>query len=219
MPEERNGPEDPRTTSPASRNEDTAYYEAVGRAIKVLRAERGLGRKDLAKGSGVSYPYLTEIENGKKRPSSKALLLIAEALGVLPYELLQNAERWVDREPATDEAPMSALGPPPAAPLASPSPPALRAKAAPPAGTDPRGWFHRRRVDRMADEVPPKKRSSTLGTAKPDGPPAAAELEAPSGTEREAPRPELIEELVDMASRLSPEDLETLLRLARRLEA
>jgi transcriptional regulator with XRE-family HTH domain len=35
----------------------------------------------VAEASGLSYPYLSEIENGKKRPSSRALEGIAEALG------------------------------------------------------------------------------------------------------------------------------------------
>jgi len=75
--------------------ESPLFYEALGRAIKVMRAEQGLERKDLAEAAGVSYPYLAEIENGKKRPSSKALLAVAEALGVRPYRLLERAESLV----------------------------------------------------------------------------------------------------------------------------
>ena len=40
---------------------------------------------------GLSYPYLSQIENGRKRPSSRALLAIAEALGTKPHELLTSA--------------------------------------------------------------------------------------------------------------------------------
>src|SRR6266545_2322629 len=97
---------------------DRAFFEALGRAIKVLRAERGLERKELAEASGVSYPYLSEIENGKKQPSSKAVLALAEALGVAPSDLLAMAEQ---------RAGSSGPPPPPASPsLPSPSFPSDR---------------------------------------------------------------------------------------------
>src|SRR5258708_30671137 len=46
------------------------FYEALGRAIKVTRAEQGLERKELARLSGLSYPYLSEIERPESRASS-----------------------------------------------------------------------------------------------------------------------------------------------------
>jgi transcriptional regulator with XRE-family HTH domain len=73
--------------------EDPRFYEALGRAIKVVRAQRGLSRGRLAELAEISYPYLSEIENGKKRPSSKALLTIADALSVPTSELLALAEQ------------------------------------------------------------------------------------------------------------------------------
>jgi transcriptional regulator with XRE-family HTH domain len=72
---------------------DAHFYQALGRAIKVLRTERGLNRREVAEDSEVSYPYLSEIENGRKKPSSRALLAISEALGVRPHEVLETAER------------------------------------------------------------------------------------------------------------------------------
>ena len=72
--------------------EDPRFYEALGRAIKVVRAQRGVGRRDLARLAEVSYPYLSEIENGKKRPSSRALLSIADALSLPASRLLAVAE-------------------------------------------------------------------------------------------------------------------------------
>ena len=84
-------------TAPGAEVHDVHFYEALGRAIKVLRTERGLNRRELAEDSEVSYPYLSEIENGKKRPSSRALLAISEALGVRPHEVLESAERLADQ--------------------------------------------------------------------------------------------------------------------------
>ena len=65
---------------------------AVGRAIRVIRTEHGMTRKGLAERSGLSYPYVSEIETGKKSPSSKALRSIADAIGIPPHELLAAAE-------------------------------------------------------------------------------------------------------------------------------
>jgi len=48
--------------------------------IKVLRKYRGMTQTDLAKASGISRPYLTEIETGKKDGSIRALKSIADAL-------------------------------------------------------------------------------------------------------------------------------------------
>lgn len=72
--------------------QDPAFYEALGRAIKVLRTARKIERAGLAEASGLSYPYLSEIENGRKRASSLALKAIAEAIGVSMAELIGAAE-------------------------------------------------------------------------------------------------------------------------------
>ena|SRR5690242_7493821 len=82
----------------ASPNWNRDFYRALGRAIKVARTERGLERKELARLSGFSYPYLAEIEKGVKRPSTEALIPIARALGLKQSELLQLAERLLERD-------------------------------------------------------------------------------------------------------------------------
>ncbi len=79
------------------------FYEALGRAIKVARTEQGLERKELARLSGLSYPYLSEIEKGKKRASTEALLPIARALGLRQSELLERAELLLERGLSTSE--------------------------------------------------------------------------------------------------------------------
>lgn len=65
---------------------------ALGRAIQVRRAELGLKRKDLARLASLSYPYLSELENGSKAPSAKALGQLADALQLSPADLLALAE-------------------------------------------------------------------------------------------------------------------------------
>ena len=75
--------------------EDPTFYVGLGLAVKELRERQGLSRKSLSIRSGVSYPYLSEIETGKKRMSARALLHVSRGLNVKPYELLEAAEGWI----------------------------------------------------------------------------------------------------------------------------
>src|SRR5260370_3936245 len=86
---------EPAALAAAPRGQD--FYEALGRAIKVTRAEQGLERKELAVLSGLYYPYLSEMEKGKKRASTEALLPIARALGLRQSELLERTEGLLER--------------------------------------------------------------------------------------------------------------------------
>ncbi len=51
-------------------------------AIKVIRKYKNMTQGDLAEAAGISRPYLTEIETGKKDGSIRALKSIAGALDV-----------------------------------------------------------------------------------------------------------------------------------------
>lgn len=50
--------------------------------VRVFRKHRGLSVKELAEKAGLSQPYLSEIETGKKEGSIEAIKAIASALGV-----------------------------------------------------------------------------------------------------------------------------------------
>jgi len=54
----------------------------VGKRIAKLRKERGCTQADLAKGTGLSKGYIAAIEEGKKIPHIKTLVIIAEFLDV-----------------------------------------------------------------------------------------------------------------------------------------
>lgn len=55
--------------------------------IKIIRKYRGLTQDELAAAAGLSRPYLTEIETGRKEGSIRSLKSIAKALDV-PLERL-----------------------------------------------------------------------------------------------------------------------------------
>ena len=63
-----------------------------GDTFRILRQQRGLTLQDVATRSGLSRSYLSEIENGKKQPSVKALEAIAAALNVSLKVLLPEAK-------------------------------------------------------------------------------------------------------------------------------
>lgn len=69
--------------------EDVRAALALGRdsAIRTLRRYRGMTQEALAAAAGLSRPYLTEIETGRKDGSIRAMKAIAGALEV-PLDVL-----------------------------------------------------------------------------------------------------------------------------------
>lgn len=65
----------------------------LGRALACTRIERGWKRQHLVEMVGMSYPYLSEIENGHKTPGSAMLARLADALGTTTAVLLARAEQ------------------------------------------------------------------------------------------------------------------------------
>jgi transcriptional regulator with XRE-family HTH domain len=76
------------------------FSQALGRTIKVVRTDLGMERRELAARAGISYSYLTEIENGNKPPSSSVLAPIASALGLRMSRLIDAAEARMERQSA-----------------------------------------------------------------------------------------------------------------------
>ena len=96
------------------------FAQALGRTIKVLRTDLGIERRDLAERAGISYSYITEIENGNKPPSSSVLNPIASALGLRMSQLIEAAEGRMDTQgaelslPSPLEEPFGAMSDSPA---------------------------------------------------------------------------------------------------------
>ncbi|MDW3217099.1 MAG: helix-turn-helix transcriptional regulator [Acidimicrobiales bacterium] len=75
---------------------ETTSENGLGQAIAVQRVHLGMKRKDLADASDLSYPYISEIENGAKQPSAKAMRKIADALQMSVADLHARAEGYSD---------------------------------------------------------------------------------------------------------------------------
>lgn len=66
--------------------------KAFGRAIKALRAEKGLSQEALADLAGVQRPTLSAIERGTSDPRLSTLFRLAEAMGEPPNVLIARTE-------------------------------------------------------------------------------------------------------------------------------
>ena len=67
-------------------------HAAFGRAVRTLRAERGLSQEALAFACELDRTYISGIERGERNPSLTNILKIAQALSVRPAELFARAE-------------------------------------------------------------------------------------------------------------------------------
>lgn len=67
----------------------------LGVFLRHRRDQLGMDRKTLAELSGLSYPYISQLESSTdKRPSERALRLLAPALQLDLDQLLRVAEGW-----------------------------------------------------------------------------------------------------------------------------
>lgn len=59
----------------------------LGRFLEQRRGELGLSRRDVAERSGLSYPYVSQLETGDRDPALKAMRVLAPVLDVPVEEL------------------------------------------------------------------------------------------------------------------------------------
>lgn len=64
-----------------------AVESAFGKVLVEYRRRHGWSRSQLAEHSGLSYPYVSQLETGLRKPSRKAAAQLADALGIDPLAL------------------------------------------------------------------------------------------------------------------------------------
>jgi len=69
--------------------------QLLGETIREIRNQRGLTQQQLADLSRMERTYIVALENGRKNPSGRTLVLIAGALGILPGELFRRFTKKV----------------------------------------------------------------------------------------------------------------------------
>lgn len=84
---------------------------AIGAALRRIRLDDGRTLREVSHAANISMPYLSEIERGRKEPSSEILAGICAALGMTLVDLLQEVTteaRVVDL--TARAAPVTAIG-------------------------------------------------------------------------------------------------------------
>ncbi|NUT48736.1 MAG: helix-turn-helix transcriptional regulator [Saccharothrix sp.] len=75
-------------TSASDRGPEPLWRELLGRSLRAAREEQGGRLVDIAERAGISPQYLSEIERGRKEPSSEMIAAVTGALGVDLADLL-----------------------------------------------------------------------------------------------------------------------------------
>lgn len=90
----------PLRRAPSPSDTEPLWREVVGRRLRDLRRARGERLADTATRAGMSPQYLSELERGRKDPSSEILAAVAGALGVPLREVVRLAHADLARGPA-----------------------------------------------------------------------------------------------------------------------
>ncbi len=61
--------------------------------VKVWRHHRQMSQQQLAQAAGISVPFLSQIETGKRKPSTKVLVMLAQVLHVAMDDLILRDEQ------------------------------------------------------------------------------------------------------------------------------
>ncbi|MEO3976093.1 helix-turn-helix transcriptional regulator [Streptomyces sp. CAU 1734] len=78
----------PAPSGPAPAAREPLWRHVVGGVLRRERLDQERTLKDVADAARISMPYLSEIERGRKEPSSEVLAAAAHALGLELVDLL-----------------------------------------------------------------------------------------------------------------------------------
>ena len=78
--------------------EKQKHLDAFGIVLRICRQEKGLTQEQLGERVGVVRSFICTVENGNRQPSLQMVLKLADALGVLPGDLVNaTAERIAEK--------------------------------------------------------------------------------------------------------------------------
>jgi transcriptional regulator with XRE-family HTH domain len=107
----------------------TRLRELIGANLRRRRLAQGRTLRQVADAAGISLTYLSEIERGRKEPSSEVLAALSDALGVVLSEVLREvAETLAQLEAARAAAPIGFLPYRPTTAARTPTAPDRRAR-------------------------------------------------------------------------------------------
>ena len=89
----------PPRDQPDQAEPEPLWREAVGRELREERHRQERTLADVAEESGVSTQYLSEVERGRKEPSSEILGAVSGALGLRLVDLTTRISRSLVSRP------------------------------------------------------------------------------------------------------------------------
>jgi DNA-binding XRE family transcriptional regulator len=95
-------PQEPRPHKPP--RQEPLWREVLGQRLRALRQEQRETLAETAGRAGVSPQYLSEIERGRKEPSSEMIAAVAGALGTTLTGLTEQVADDLRRQQATSLA-------------------------------------------------------------------------------------------------------------------
>jgi DNA-binding XRE family transcriptional regulator len=94
----RREPQREREPQPEPRPQEPLWREVLGRRLRVLRQEQQETLSETAARAGISPQYLSEIERGRKEPSSEMIAALAGALGTTLIDLTEHVAADLRRQ-------------------------------------------------------------------------------------------------------------------------
>jgi transcriptional regulator with XRE-family HTH domain len=99
---------------PSYQGREPLWREALGHRLRTLRQEHGEKLTETAGRAGISPQYLSEIERGRKEPSSEMIAALAGALGTTLIDLTEQVagdlRRWQALTAARPAGPQACAG-------------------------------------------------------------------------------------------------------------
>ena len=93
-------PAAPRSPAREPRAPEPLWREVLGHRLRVLRQEQRETLAETAGRAGISPQYLSEVERGRKEPSSEMIAALAGALGTTLTQLTEQVARDLRRPQA-----------------------------------------------------------------------------------------------------------------------
>ena len=91
--------------------QEPLWREVLGQRLRALRQDHDQTLSETAGRAGISPQYLSEIERGRKEPSSEMIAALAGALGTSLTGLTEQVATDLRRQQATASASSRAAGP------------------------------------------------------------------------------------------------------------
>ena len=101
---------EPGQPAPVRDRRPSAWRRTIGGLLRAARESRGLRLVDVAARARLSPQYLSEVERGRKEPSSEVLAALTDALDLTLVDLAHGLAAALDgRQPAAGGATVLAL--------------------------------------------------------------------------------------------------------------